>query len=64
MEEFKEASNKKDQAIVDKNVMMAKMQEEMEEIKTKYKSELESMKKEIERRTEEVAILKAKVYLD
>jgi hypothetical protein len=39
MEEFKEASNKKDQAIVDKNVMMAKMQEEMEEIKTKYKSE-------------------------
>ena len=64
MEEFKEASNKKDQAIVDKNVMMAKMQEEMEEIKTKYKSEQESMKKEIERRTEEVAILKAKVYLD
>lgn len=49
--------------IIEKNITITKLEHEIEEMKS-FRITNESLKKEVQRRAEEVGVLKAKVFLD
>lgn len=64
LEEHKGTVTRLDETIKDKDNECSKMREEVIRAEIRAKSENEGMKKELARKTEELAIVKAKMYLD
>jgi hypothetical protein len=64
VEELKSLLEKRDQSLIDKNVEIARLQEDLQIAQALVRSENESIRKELERKSEEFGIMKAKMYLD